>query len=150
MDHFPQELVASMAGVFLRGNPSTNSCQQFRGRPLEIGAAEAQNSDNHVMSAMFAVIKTFDGVEGGLRHVSGALGQARDDRRQLQRDHDAEIERLNAEMAQLTHQRDQATQRTGVFERDVSALREQLERLTTANRNAERMLIHVLHQRNEA
>jgi hypothetical protein len=41
-------------------------------------------------------------VEGSLRRVSSALGQARDDRRQLQRDHDAEIERLTAEMAQLT------------------------------------------------
>ena len=48
-------------------------------------------------------------------------------------------------MAQLTRQRDQATQRTGAYEGDVRALREQVERLTTANRNAERMLIHVLH-----
>jgi chromosome segregation ATPase len=99
---------------------------------------------------MFVVTKAFDGVEGSLRRVSGALGQAHDDRRQLQRDHDAEIERLTAEMAQLTHQRDQATQRTVVFERDVRALREQVGRLTTANRNAERMLTHVIHQRNEA
>ena len=53
-------------------------------------------------------------------------------------------------MAQLTCQRDQATQRTRVYEGDVHALREQVERLTTTNRNAERMLIHVLHQRNEA
>ena len=102
------------------------------------------------MSAMFVVMKAFDGVEGSLRRVSGALGQAHDDQRQRQRDHDAEIERLNAEMAQLTRQRDQATQRTGVYEGDVRALREQAECLTTANRNAECMLIHVLHQRNEA
>ena len=32
----------------------------------------------------------------------------------------------------------------------MRALREQVERLTTTNRNAERMLIHVLHKRNEA
>jgi chromosome segregation ATPase len=37
-----------------------------------------------------------------------------------------------------------------VFEGDVRALREQVGRLTTANRNAECMLTHVLHQRNEA
>jgi uncharacterized protein YbaP (TraB family) len=37
-----------------------------------------------------------------------------------------------------------------VYEGDIRALREQLEHLTTANRNCERMLIHVLHQRNEA
>jgi chromosome segregation ATPase len=53
-------------------------------------------------------------------------------------------------MAQLTRQRDQATQRTVVFEEDVCALREQFRRLTTTNRNTERMLTHVLHQRNEA
>jgi chromosome segregation ATPase len=99
---------------------------------------------------MFAVMKTFDGVEGSLRRVSGALGQAHDDRRQLQRDHDTEIERLTIEMAQLTSQRNQATQRTVVFEGDVRALREQVGRLTTANMNVERMLTHVLHQRNEA
>jgi hypothetical protein len=50
------------------------------------------------MSAMFVVMRAFDGVEGSLRHVSSALGQARDDRRQLQRDHDTEIERLNEEI----------------------------------------------------
>jgi hypothetical protein len=83
MDHFPQELAAAMAGVFPRGNPSTDSWQQARGRPLEISAAEAQNSDNQAMSVMFAVMKTFHGVEGSLRHVSGALGQARDDKHQL-------------------------------------------------------------------
>jgi septal ring factor EnvC (AmiA/AmiB activator) len=150
MDRFPQELAAAVVGVFLRGNPSIDSWQQARGRSLEIGTAEAQNSDNPAMSAMFTVMKAFDGVEGSLRCVSGALGQARNDRRQLQRDHDTEIERLTAEMAQLTHQRDQATQRTVVFEGDVRALREQVGRLTTTNRSAERMLTHVLHQRNEA
>jgi uncharacterized protein YlxW (UPF0749 family) len=50
----------------------------------------------------------------------------------------------------LTRQRDQATQRTRVYEGDILALREKLKRLTIANRNAEHILIHVLHQRNEA
>ena len=79
MDRFPQELAAALVGVFLRGNPSTDSWQQARGRSLEIGAAEGHNSDNPVMSAMFVVMKAFNGVEGRLRHVSSALGQARDD-----------------------------------------------------------------------
>ena len=94
MDRFPQELAAAIVGVFPRGNPSTNSWQQARGRSLEIGAVEGQNSDNPAMSATFVVMKAFDGVEGSLRRVSGALGQARDDQRQCPRDHDAEIERL--------------------------------------------------------
>jgi hypothetical protein len=58
---------------------------------------------------MFVMMRAFKGVEGSLRRVSGALGQAHEDRRQLQRDHDTKIERLNVEMAQLTRQRDQAT-----------------------------------------
>jgi hypothetical protein len=81
MDRFPQELAAAIVGVFPRGNPSTDSWQQVRGRSLEISAAEAQNSDNPAMSAMCIVMKAFDGVEGSLRRVSGALGRARDDRR---------------------------------------------------------------------
>jgi hypothetical protein len=74
MDRFSQELAAAMARVFSWGNPSTDSWQQPRGRSLEIGATKAHNSDNHAMSAMFAVMKTFDGVEGSLRRVSSALG----------------------------------------------------------------------------
>jgi hypothetical protein len=41
MDHFLQELVVAIVGVFPRGNPSTDSWQQARGRSLEIGPAEA-------------------------------------------------------------------------------------------------------------
>jgi hypothetical protein len=63
-----------MVGVFPRGNPSTDSWQQARGRSLEIGVVEEQNIDNTAMSAMFVVMKAFDGVEGSLRHVSSALG----------------------------------------------------------------------------
>jgi hypothetical protein len=74
MDHFPLELAVAIVGVFPRGKPSTDSWQQTRGRSLEIGAAEAQNSDNPDMSAMFVVMMAFDGVEGRLRCVSSALG----------------------------------------------------------------------------
>jgi hypothetical protein len=79
MDRFPQELAATLVGVFPRGNPSTDSWQQARGRSLEIGAAEGQNSDNPSMSAMFAIMRVLDRVEGSLRRVSGALGHARED-----------------------------------------------------------------------
>jgi hypothetical protein len=118
MDRFPQELVAAMVEVFPRGNPSTDSWQQARGRALEIGAAKEQHSDNPAMSAMFIVMKAFAGVEGSLRRVFGALGQAHDDRHQLQRDHDSEIERLQVELAQLTLERDQA------LHRDEAAMQE--------------------------
>jgi hypothetical protein len=51
------------------------------------------------MRAMFVVMKAFARVEGSLRCVSSTLGQAHDDRRQLQRDHDSEVERLQVELA---------------------------------------------------
>jgi hypothetical protein len=74
MDRFLQELATAMVGVFSSGNSSINSWQQAKGRALEVCTSEVQNSDNLAMSAMFAVMKAFDGVEGSLRHVFGALG----------------------------------------------------------------------------
>jgi hypothetical protein len=41
MDRFPQELAAAIVGVLTRGNPSTDSWQQARGRSLEVSAEEA-------------------------------------------------------------------------------------------------------------
>jgi hypothetical protein len=43
----------------------------------------------------------------------------------------------------MTLERDQALHRD-------EAARQEIQRLTTANRNGQCMLIHVLHQRNEA
>ena len=73
MDRFPQELAAAVAGVFLRGDPATAVWDQAEGRALERGPGECQNSDNMAMSTMFAVMKTYDGLERSLRSVSGAL-----------------------------------------------------------------------------
>ena len=135
MDRFPQELAAALVGVFPRGNPSTDSWQQERGRSLEIGTIEGQNSDNPAMSAMFAVMRVLDGVEGSLRHVSGALGHAREDRRQLQREHDAEIERLTEEMTRLTHQRNAAWSREDVLRARQFELGQQLANAEEYNDN---------------
>ena len=84
---------------------------------------------------MFVVMKVLDGVEGSLRRVSGALGHARDDRRQLQREHDAEIERLNVEMAQLTHQRNEAWSREDVLRARQFELEQQLANAEEYNDN---------------
>jgi uncharacterized protein YbaP (TraB family) len=91
---------------------------------------------------MFAMMKTYVGLERSLGRVIGSLDQAREDRRQLQCDHDSEIERLQAELEHVTLERYQAIYRDEVVMQEI-------QRLTTTNRNSERMLIHVLHQRNE-
>jgi SMC interacting uncharacterized protein involved in chromosome segregation len=124
--------------VFPRADPYTAVWDQADGKALERGLEECQNSDNTAMSTMFAMMKTYVGLERSLGRVIGSLDQAREDRRQLQRDHDSEIEKLQAELEQVTLERDQAIYRDEVVMQEI-------QRLTTANRNSERMLIHVLH-----
>jgi len=68
----------------------------------------------------------------------------------LQYDFDNEVERLQVELARATHERDRAVQKNSELSQDLLAVREQRERVTTAHRNCERMLVHVLGQRNEA
>ena len=61
-----------------------------------------------------------------------------------------EEERLRAELAWVTAERNAAQHRLEQVtqERDQETL--EVQRLTVAHRNCERMLIHVLNQRNEA
>ena len=61
-----------------------------------------------------------------------------------------EAERLRAELAQVTAERTAVQQRLEQVtqERDQETL--EVQRLTVAHRNCERMLIHVLNQRNGA
>ena len=61
-----------------------------------------------------------------------------------------EAERLRAELAQVTAERSAAQHRLEqvTHERDQETL--EVQRLIVAHRNCERMLIHVLNQRNEA
>jgi hypothetical protein len=99
MERFPEELATTIARVFPRGDPYTAVWGQPEWKALERGPNECQNSDNTTMSAMFAMMKTYAGLERSLGRVVGLLDQAHEDRRQLQRDHDSEIERRQAELA---------------------------------------------------
>ena len=50
----------------------------------------------------------------------------------------------------MTLERDQTVQRSSELSQDLLAVREQRDRVTTAHRNCERMLVNVLGQRNES
>jgi len=50
----------------------------------------------------------------------------------------------------VTLERDQTVQRSSELSQDLLAVREQRDRVTTAHRNCERMLVNVLGQRNES
>ena len=150
MEIFPQELAHAFAGVFPRGDPYTSVWDQSEVNALERSADEDQHSDSAAMSAMFALMKTYGGLERCLGRLSGSLLTVQDEKHQLQREFDTEVKRLQAELARVTRERDQAVQKNSELSQDLLAVREQRDRVTTAHRNCERMLVHVLDQRNEA
>ena len=141
MERFPQELAHAFARVFPRGDPYTSMWDQSEWSALERSADEDQHSDSIAMSAM---MKTYGGLELCLGHLSGSLLTVQDEKRQLQREFDSEVERLQAELARVTLERDQAVQQNNVLSQDLLVVREQKYRVTTAHRNCERTLVHVL------
>jgi len=111
MERFPQELAHAFAGVFPRGDPYTSMWDQSEANTIERSADEDQHSDSTAMSAMFALMKTYGGLERCLGRLSGSLLTVQDEKRQLQREFDSEVERLQAELARVTLERDQAVQK---------------------------------------
>ena len=98
MERFPQELAHAFAGVFPRGDPYTSVWDQSEVNALERSADEDQHSDSAAMSAMYALMKTFGGLERCLGRLSGSLITVQDEKRQLRREFDSEVERLQAEL----------------------------------------------------
>jgi len=150
MERFPQELAHAFAGVFPQGDPYTSVWDQSEVNTLERSADEDQHTDSAAMSAMFALMKTYGGLERCLGCLSGSLLTVQDEKCQLQHEFDIEVERLQAELARVNRERDQAVQKNSELSQDLLAVREQRDRVTTTHRNCERMLVHVLGQRNEA
>ena len=142
MERFPQELAHAFAGVFPRGDPYTLVWDQSEVNALERSADEDQHSDSAAMSAMYALMKTYGGLARCLGRLSGSLLTVQVEKRQLQREFDTEIERLQAELARMTQERDQAVQKKSELSQDLLAVREQKDKVTTAYRNCERMLVH--------
>jgi len=81
MERFPQELAHAFAGVFPRGDPYTSMWDQSEVNALERSADEDQHSDSAAMSAMFALMKTYGGLEHCLGRLSGSLLTVQDEKR---------------------------------------------------------------------
>ena len=73
MERFPQELAHAFAGVFPRSDPYTTVWDQSEANAHERSADEDQHSDNIAMSAMYALMKTYRGLERCLGRLSGSL-----------------------------------------------------------------------------
>ena len=71
MSRFPSELAAALAGTFPRDDPRDAFWVQPQGSALVRGPAEGQASDNHAMSAMFAAIRAYEGLESTYWTLTG-------------------------------------------------------------------------------
>jgi hypothetical protein len=73
VERFPQELAHAFAGVFPQGDPYNSVWDQSEGSALERSADEDQHSDSTAMSAMFAMMKTYGGLERCLGRLTRSL-----------------------------------------------------------------------------
>jgi len=124
MERFLQELAHAFTGVFPRGDPYTSVWDQSEVNALERSADEDQHSDSATMSAMYALMRTYGGLERCLGCLSGSLLTVQDEKRQLQREFDTEVERLQAELSSMTRERDQVVQKNSELSPDLLAVRE--------------------------
>jgi len=83
MERFLQELAHAFAGVFPWGDPYTSVWDQSKVNTLERSADEDQHSDSAAMSAMYALMKTYGGLDRCLGHLSGSLLTVQVEKRQL-------------------------------------------------------------------
>ena len=81
MERFPQELAHAFTAVFPRGDHYTSVWDQSEVNALERSADEDQHNDSAAMSAMFALMKTYGGLEHCLGRLSGSLLTVQDEKR---------------------------------------------------------------------
>jgi hypothetical protein len=143
MSRFPNELAAALAGTFPRDDPRDAIWVQPQGSALVRGPSEGLASDNHTMSAMYAAIRAYQGLENTYWTLTGLRGDDRLEARKQKKKQARAIASLQEQLADMSLQRDRA------LERGESSM-QQVQRLTQANRNADRLLEQLVQERNEA
>ncbi|KAL5647149.1 hypothetical protein ACJX0J_041504, partial [Zea mays] len=117
MDRFPRELAIAMLGVFPQGDTFNPKWEQPEGSALAEGGSEQQHSDTAASSAMFAVMQLYNNSERNLGMVNSSISVAQDELHQAHEAHAAELARVQAELAQMTLERNGVVQ-----ERDIVLL----------------------------
>jgi hypothetical protein len=74
MSRFPNELAAALADTFPRDDPRDAIWVQPQGSALVRGPNKGQASDNHAMSAMYAAIIAYQGLECTYWMLTGLRG----------------------------------------------------------------------------
>jgi hypothetical protein len=95
------------------------------------------------MSAMYAAIRAYQGLESTYWTLTGLRGDDRLEARKQKKKQARAIVSLQEQLADMSLQRDRA------LERGESAM-QQVQTLTQANRNADHMLGQLVQERNEA
>jgi hypothetical protein len=143
MSGFPNELAAALADTFPRDDPRDAIWVQPQGSALVRGPNKGQASNNHAMSAMYAAIRAYQGLEYTYWMLTGLRGDDRLKARKQKKKQARAIASLQEQLADMSLQRDQAR------ERGDSAL-QRVHTLIQANNNADRMIGQLVQERNEA
>jgi hypothetical protein len=143
MSRFPNELAAALAGTFPRDDPRDAIWVKPQGSALVRGPNEGQASDNHAMSAMYAAIRAYQGLECTYWTLTGLRGDDRLKARKQKKKQARAIASLQEQLADMSLQRDQA------LESGDSSL-QRVHTLTQANNNADHMIGQLVQERNEA
>jgi hypothetical protein len=143
MSRFPNELAVALAGTFSRDDPRDAVWVQPQGSALVRGLDEGQVSDNHAMSAMFAAIRAYEGLECTYWTLTGLHGDDKLKAKKQKKKQARVIASFQEQLADMTLQRDQA------IERGDGAM-QLVHTLTQANNNADCMIEQLVQERNEA
>jgi hypothetical protein len=108
LDRFPREIGSVMQGIFPRGDPFNPKRDQPEGRALTGGDSEQQHSDTTTSSVMFAVMQLYNNSERNLGMVNSSIAMTQNKLYQAQEAHVAELAQVQAELAQVTLEKNEA------------------------------------------
>jgi hypothetical protein len=102
MIRFSNELAAALAGTFPRDDPRDAIWVQPQGSALVRGPDEGQASDNHAISAMFAAIRAYEGLECTYWTLTGLRGDDKLKARKQKKKQARVIVSLQEQLANMT------------------------------------------------
>jgi hypothetical protein len=106
MSRFPNELAAALADTFPRDDPHDAIWVQPQGSALVRGPNEGRASDNHAMSAMYAAIRAYQGLESTYWTLTGLCGDDRLEARKQKKKQARAIASLPEQLANMSLQQD--------------------------------------------
>ena len=150
MTDIPERLAQAFPGVFPQADPCHSKWLQADGMALVGGAEEAESSSTPAMSTLFAVMKAYHCLHTYMLHCDS---QQREMRRQAHRerqDFEAEVERLNEELARMTAEKDKAVDEKKETAQLARQLRSRLDKMTTSLHNCEALLGRTVQEKEAA